>query len=274
MKILICTKRDLTSLVAMNVLLPGLRGHEVRVMLAERTRPIEVSIPELAQVKFVERDFPIGVVEPFVEQLVSTGLAEPSDLMTFPRLAARGVAMDVVRSADDPVFAAAVERMRPDILLSIRYSFQIRPDLPGMPHHAFNMHPGALPRLAGLFPHFYAMLQGDPAFVVTVHRLVSEMDAGSIVMEREMPVDSSVAAHMANIDLHRIGAAMMADVVYRIDCGLPLEEWAPGVPPAKLCYYPDRSALDAFASRGLKLVDMAAYHALIQSFLPQPMMVL
>src|SRR3954471_6564078 len=112
MKILVCTKRDLTSLVAMNVLLPALRGHEVRVMLAERTRPIEVSIPELAQVKFVERDFPIGVVEPFVEQLVSTGLAEPSDLMTFPRLAARGVAMDVVRSADDPVFAAAVERMR------------------------------------------------------------------------------------------------------------------------------------------------------------------
>ena len=42
MKILVCTKRDLTSLVAMNVLLPALRGHEVRVMLAERTRPIEV----------------------------------------------------------------------------------------------------------------------------------------------------------------------------------------------------------------------------------------
>ena len=136
------------------------------------------------------------------------------------------------------------------------------------------MHPGALPRLAGLFPHFYAMLQGDPAFVVTVHRLVPEMDAGSIVMEREMPVDYAAAAHMANIDLHRIGAAMMADVVYRIDRGLPLEEWTPGVPPAKLCYYPNRSALDAFASRGLKLVDMAAYRALIQSFLPQPMMVL
>ena len=33
------------------------------------------------------------------------------------------------------------------ILLSIRYSFQIRPGLPGMPRHAFNMHPGALPRL-------------------------------------------------------------------------------------------------------------------------------
>jgi methionyl-tRNA formyltransferase len=100
------------------------------------------------------------------------------------------------------------------------------------------------------------------------------MDAGSVVMEREMPIDPSEAAHMANIDLHRIGAAMMAEVVYRIDRGLPLEEWAPGVPPAKLCYYPDRSALDTFASRGLKLVDMAAYRALIQSFLPQPMVVL
>src|SRR4051794_8636021 len=71
MKILICTKRDLTSLVAMNVLLPALRGHKVHVMLAERTRPVEESTPELVQVKFVERDFPIGVVEPFVEQLVA-----------------------------------------------------------------------------------------------------------------------------------------------------------------------------------------------------------
>jgi folate-dependent phosphoribosylglycinamide formyltransferase PurN len=274
MKILVCTKRDLTSLVAMNVLLPALRGHEVRVMLAERTRPIEESVPELAQVKFVERDFPIGVVEPFVEHLVSTGLTDPADLMTFPRLAARSVDMEIVRSFDDPVFAAAVERMRPDILLSIRYSFQIRPGLPGMPRHAFNMHPGALPRLAGLFPHFYAMLQGDPSFVVTVHRMVPELDAGSIVMVRDVPVDPTVAAHMANIDLHRIGAAMLAELVGRIDQGKFLEEWEPGVSPAKLGYYPSRAALDAFASRGLKLVDMAAYHDLIRAFLPKPMLVM
>ena len=44
--------------------------------------------------------------------------------------------------------------------------------------------------------------------------------------------------------------------------------------PAKLCYYPNRAALDAFASRGLKLVDMAAYHELISAFLPQPMLVM
>ena len=274
MKILVCTKRDLTSLVAMNVLLPALRGHEVRVMLAERTRPIEESTPELAQVKFVERDFPIGVVEPFVERLVSSGRSDPGSLMTFPRLAARGVGMDIVRSSDDPVFAATVERMRPDILLSIRYSFQIRPGLPGMPHLAFNMHPGALPRLAGLFPHFYAMLQGDPAFTVTVHRMVPELDAGSIVMVHEVPVDPAVSAHMANIELHRVGAAMMAELVAWIDRGEALDEREPGVMPAKLRYYPNREALDAFAARGLKLVDMAAYQELISAFLPQPLLVM
>jgi hypothetical protein len=274
MKILVCTKRDLTSLVAMNVLLPALRGHEVRVMLAERTRPIEESTPELAQVKFVERDFPIGVVEPLVERLVSGGRHDHADLMTFPRLAARGVKMDIVRSSDDPVFASAVERMRPDILLSIRYSFQIRPGLPGMPRLAFNMHPGALPRLAGLFPHFYAMLQGDPFFTVTVHRMVPELDAGSIVMVHEVPVDPGVSAHMANIDLHRVGAAMMAELVAWIDRGETLDEREPGVLPAKLCYYPNREALDAFAARGLKLVDMAAYNDLISAFLPNSLLVM
>ncbi|EWY40795.1 hypothetical protein N825_33235 [Skermanella stibiiresistens SB22] len=274
MKILVCTKRDLTSMVAMNVLLPALRGHEVHVMLAERTRPIEESTPELAQVKFVERDFPIGVVEPLVDLLVASHQIDHADLLTFPRLAARGVGMDVIRSSDDPIFAATVERMRPDILLSIRYSFQIPPGLPGMPNLAFNMHPGALPRLAGLFPHFHAMLQGDRSFVVTIHRMVPELDAGSIVMAREVPVDTAVSAHMANIDLHRVGAARMADLVDRIHTGRLVEEWEPGVLPNKLCYYPNRQELDAFAARGLKLVDMAAFRDLITTFIPKPMLVM
>ena len=174
--------------------------------------------------KFVERDFPIGVVEPFVERLVSSGRTDPAGLMTSPGW--RPAASEWIscgppttrlrrhRRTDAPGYPAVDPLQLPDPAGLARDA-----------RYAFNMHPGALPRLAGLFPHFYAMLQGDPAFIVTVHRMVPELDAGSIVMVREVPIDPATSAHMANIDLHRIGAAMMAELVRRIDRRKTFEEW-------------------------------------------------
>ena len=88
-------------------------------------------------------------------------------------------------------------------------------------------------------------------------------------LERQVPIDTAMSAHMANIELHRVGAAMLSDIVGRIAAGRPLLERSPGVLPERLNYYPNRAALDAFAERGLKLVDMAAYDGLIREFLPE-----
>src|SRR5690606_12237825 len=58
----ICAKRDLTSTILLNDLLPRLAGPgcKLRVVLAERTRPIETSRPELVRMKYLERDLPFG----------------------------------------------------------------------------------------------------------------------------------------------------------------------------------------------------------------------
>jgi methionyl-tRNA formyltransferase len=59
MKLLLCTKNDLFGAVILNYLLPELRHHEIRVLLSDKARSGEDSIPELRAEKFLEREYPL-----------------------------------------------------------------------------------------------------------------------------------------------------------------------------------------------------------------------
>ena len=70
MRILVCSKRDLSSVVILNDLLGRLievPEVSVALMLAERTRPVETVVPELVRMKALERDLPFGVFFPLID---------------------------------------------------------------------------------------------------------------------------------------------------------------------------------------------------------------
>src|SRR3546814_6750702 len=79
MRILVCSKRDLTSLIVLNDLLARLDaipGCRLGLLLAERTRKVEVTSPELNLVKLFERDLPFGLVFPLLERTQADDSAE------------------------------------------------------------------------------------------------------------------------------------------------------------------------------------------------------
>ena len=67
MRILCCVNRDLPSAVALNLLLPALVGHEVRVGLSERVgRPTPEEAPGRRILRVAEQTLPNELVFPLV----------------------------------------------------------------------------------------------------------------------------------------------------------------------------------------------------------------
>lgn len=78
-----------------------------------------------------------------------------------------------------------------DVCLSVNWVTVLRqPFLERFPHGVFNAHPGDLPRFRGNACLNWAILAGEDEAVLTVHRMVEELDAGPIALKRRRPIAS------------------------------------------------------------------------------------
>jgi methionyl-tRNA formyltransferase len=84
----------------------------------------------------------------------------------------------------DPAFAGFLRQESVDLLLNVHSLHIIHPDILSAPKiGAFNMHPGPLPRYAGLNAPSWAIYHGEKWHGVTIHRMVPKIDAGEIVLQ-------------------------------------------------------------------------------------------
>jgi methionyl-tRNA formyltransferase len=102
------------------------------------------------------------------------------------RLGQRAVAPERVR---EPGFAAELAAARPELLLNVHSLYRIPEDvLHVAPHGAWNLHPGPLPRYAGLNAPSWAIYRGEKRHGVTVHRMERGIDTGDIAYQDIFPV--------------------------------------------------------------------------------------
>jgi UDP-4-amino-4-deoxy-L-arabinose formyltransferase/UDP-glucuronic acid dehydrogenase (UDP-4-keto-hexauronic acid decarboxylating) len=88
-----------------------------------------------------------------------------------------------------PEFAREMRLQEVDLLLNA-YSLSIinREILAAPRIGSFNLHPGPLPRYAGLNVVLWAIYRGEKSYGVTVHRMVPEVDAGPIAYQEIMEI--------------------------------------------------------------------------------------
>lgn len=88
------------------------------------------------------------------------------------------------RRVRDPEFASWIRERQVDLLLNV-HSLLIADaavlDAPQI--GSFNVHPGPLPRYAGLNTPSWAIAEGETRHAVTVHWMTAEVDAGAIAYE-------------------------------------------------------------------------------------------
>ncbi len=84
----------------------------------------------------------------------------------------------------DPAFAQVIRDERVDVLLNVHSLHIVKaPILEAARIGAFNMHPGPLPRYAGMNPSSWAIYRGEARHGVTVHRMLAGIDTGPIAYQ-------------------------------------------------------------------------------------------
>ena len=93
------------------------------------------------------------------------------------------------RRVREPGLDAELSGAGVDLLLNV-HSLQIVPEavlrVPRL--GAYNLHPGPLPRYAGLNAPSWALYHGEERHGVTVHRMEPGIDTGAIVYEKSFPI--------------------------------------------------------------------------------------
>lgn len=268
LRIVICTKRDLAGALILNQLLPRLDGDAVMVLLSDKTRPVEQAVPELAEMKFLERDLPMDTLFPLIDRLDDDGA--PAELATFDGLAQRfGVPIQVVGDVNGPEGEDMLRRFAPDIMLSARFSLIFRRNVFDIPRFGtYNVHPGALPRYAGLFAPFRCMLDGDDAIGCTLHRVDDGIDTGPVVGIGWLPIEAERSLLWHVLNTYDAGLDLFMTVLDGLRQGRSPE--AQGQDRALRVYgsLPGREAFDAFRVKGLRLYDPQEYMDILRRFMP------
>jgi methionyl-tRNA formyltransferase len=161
-------------------------------------------------------------------------------------------AVDDVNGAE---VQARLEASRPDLILTYHFDQILAPETIARARlGGLNVHPGLLPRHRGPVPTIHALLDGDEAWGVTLHRLVPAIDAGPILAQRAVALPPGTSATAAAVQLHEAGRTLVDDALRTLaDTGtLPAGREAP---PAPYCPFPTPAQLADAARRRLRLVD-------------------
>lgn len=226
MRLLICTKRDLPGCHFLNCLLPALQRlpgeHSVQVWLADKTRPNEKDNAELAEIAFMERGLPMDQIFPLID-LLPPEQAATATCATWAGLSERyGVTIDVVEEVRSPAALQRLAELAPDLVISARFSHiftQAAIDLPRL--GIINIHPGALPRYAGLFAPMRTVVDGGDELSCSVHWIDAGIDTGPILALLHRPLDRHGGLLRQIADLYPLAIPVVLEEITRLEQGLP-----------------------------------------------------
>jgi methionyl-tRNA formyltransferase len=114
------------------------------------------------------------------------------------------------RRVREPGFAAELARSGAQVILNVHSLYIVPPPVLQVPRFgAYNLHPGPLPRYAGLNAPSWAIYNGEESHGVTVHRMEAGIDTGAVVFEEPFPIKAqdtglSVALRCAQIGVELI----------------------------------------------------------------------
>lgn len=115
---------------------------------------------------------------------------------------------------------AALKELSADLFVVAAYGQYIPPavlDIP--PAGSINLHPSLLPKYRGSSPIQWALANGDDVTGVTILYVSEKMDAGDILLQREVPIRPEDNAVTLEPVLAQAGAGLLMEAVEQIRFG-------------------------------------------------------
>jgi UDP-4-amino-4-deoxy-L-arabinose formyltransferase/UDP-glucuronic acid dehydrogenase (UDP-4-keto-hexauronic acid decarboxylating) len=131
--------------------------------------------------------------------------------LTIDGVASRlGFAVWPVRRVKEKGFAETVRREQIDLLLNVHALCVLPGDLVAAPRlGSFNLHPGPLPRYAGLNAPSWAIYHGERSHGVTAHWMDADIDTGPIAYEAEFAIDDEDTGFTLSAKCVRAGIPLL-----------------------------------------------------------------
>ena len=114
----------------------------------------------------------------------------------------------------DPEFAKEIRAQDVDILLNVHSLFIIKGELLTAPRlGSFNLHPGPLPRYAGLNAPLWAIYHGEERHGATIHKMLPELDTGPIAYQTILEVGEAETGLSLSSRCVKTGIEMLRKLV-------------------------------------------------------------
>ena len=119
-----------------------------------------------------------------------------------------------------PEVVERVASLRPEFLVVVAYGQILGRQLLGVPSRgAVNLHPSLLPRHRGPSPVAWTILEGDDRAGVSTMLVDERMDAGPVLLQRDIPLLPSATRGEVEDHLARIGADLVVKTLQGLRAG-------------------------------------------------------
>ncbi len=119
---------------------------------------------------------------------------------------------------DNNEFENEIKKLNPDIICVVSYGKLIPKTLLELPKYGVvNVHPSLLPKYRGAAPIQWAILNGDKTTGVTTMYLNEEMDAGDIILQKEVEIDPNENSGELWNRLSKIGGELLVETLKNIE---------------------------------------------------------
>ncbi|MBT3410829.1 MAG: formyl transferase [Halieaceae bacterium] len=216
MKILLLANSDLASNYALNLLLPRLQGHELKLLLSSSVGSSSQHGPELQALKFFEQQLFSELVFPLLCETSAPGM---TGFDGFSRLLSEPVSIE--NNINSTASLARVTSFSPELIVSIRYGGILKDPLIAMPKMGvINLHSGRLPQYRGVMASFWAMLSGDEALGTTLHTIDDgSIDTGRVIASTSAVLDRE-KSYLGNVlDLYESGVEILVQAIAALASG-------------------------------------------------------
>jgi methionyl-tRNA formyltransferase len=169
-----------------------------------------------------------------------------------------------VESANGPVAIEFLERLRPDVLVSISAPQRLDPEVLRIPSlAAINIHWALLPRYAGIAPYFWVLRHGEERTGLTVHVMAPEVDVGPILRQREVELRPDDTSLSVQLRLTRLGGEQLLASVRELPGSLERAR-EQDLKDRSYFTWPTRDDVRALGRRGGRLAWWRDYRTLVR----------
>ena len=115
---------------------------------------------------------------------------------------------------EDPGLAEEIRAKKVDVLLNVHSLHIIHREVLSVPSlGSFNLHPGPLPRYAGLNCVSWALYHGESRYGVTLHKMEPEIDVGAIAGQALFEVEETDTALSLMLKCVRAGLTLIHELI-------------------------------------------------------------